>query len=99
MQMGLVAFVLLAVLVGCAGADATAMVRMQAAQDFVCGESTIEVRREVDGTFRAVGCGKQGTYRAICEGMRCAVFKQGGALLAPASRGVAPQPHESRRFR
>jgi hypothetical protein len=77
---------------GCSGADATPMVRMQAAQDFVCAESTVDVRKQVDGTYSAVGCGKHGTYRAVCEGTRCAVSKEGGALKAPPPRGLPPDP-------
>ncbi len=77
---------------GCSGADATAMVRMQAAQDFTCAESTIDVRKEVDGTYAAVGCGKHGVYRAVCEGTRCAVSKEGEGLKSPAPRGLAPEP-------
>jgi hypothetical protein len=77
---------------GCSGADATAMVRMQAAQDFVCAESTVDVRKEVDGTYAAVGCGKHGVYRAVCEGTRCAVSKEGEGLKSPPPRGLAPEP-------
>lgn len=82
----------LLIVAGCSGADATPMVRMQAAQDFVCAESTVVVRREINGSYTAVGCGKRGTYRAVCEGTRCAVSPEGGNLSAPPPRGVAPEP-------
>lgn len=78
--------------VACAGADPTPMVRMQAAKDFVCAESTVRVQRDPGGTYTAVGCGKHGTYTAVCEGTRCAVSQQGGGMRGPAPRGVAPEP-------
>lgn len=81
-----------ALVLGCSGADATPMVRMQAAQDLVCAESTVDVRHEVDGTYTAVGCGKRGSYRAVCEGTRCAVSKDDGNLSAPPPRGAPPEP-------
>jgi hypothetical protein len=84
--------ILLALTAGCSGADATPMVRVQAARDFVCAESTVEVRRELNGTYSAVGCGKHGNYRAVCEGTRCAVSKEGGNLSDPPSRAGAPDP-------
>ncbi len=43
------------------------VVRSLAASDFVCPEDKIQVTPEKDkGTFRADGCGKNGTY--TCEG-------------------------------
>lgn len=62
-------------LMGCAGADATPMVRARAASDLVCAESTVRVDQQVDGTYAAIGCGKRYTYRALCEGMRCTVTR------------------------
>ena len=79
-------------LVACAGADPTPMVRMQAAKDLVCAESAVEVRRNPSGTYTALGCGKHGTYTAVCEGTRCAVSEQGGGMSGPPPRGVAPEP-------
>lgn len=84
--------ILLALTAGCSGADATPMVRMQAAKDFVCTESTVDVHREVNGTYSAVGCGKHGNYRAVCEGTRCAVSAEGGNLSDSPSRAGFQDP-------
>jgi len=89
---GGVVMVWLVAAAGCSGVDATPMVRMRAAQDFVCAESTVQVHRKLDGSYSAVGCGKHGTYRAVCEGTRCAVTRKGGGMQAPPPRGVAPEP-------
>ena len=77
---------------GCSGADASPMVRARAAGDLVCAESTIDVRRGLDGTYTAVGCGKVGHYRAVCEGTSCAVAAQGEAPRTPAPQSPAPEP-------
>lgn len=75
------AFVLAA---GCvAGTDATPLVRAQAASDLVCGESSIEVQRSLDGSYRAVGCGKHREYFTVCEGTRCAVSRAGEPFRSP----------------
>jgi hypothetical protein len=76
----------------CSGADASPMVRARAAADLVCAESTVAVRRDLDGTYTAVGCGKVGHYRAVCEGTRCAVSGQGEPLRTPAPQSPAPEP-------
>jgi hypothetical protein len=76
----------------CSGADATPMVRARAADDLVCAESTVVVRRDMDGTYNAVGCGKRMTYRAICEGTQCAVSREGDGLKSPPPLAPAPEP-------
>lgn len=82
----------LVLLAACSGADATPMVRARAASDLVCAESTVRIRHEVDGTYTALGCGKHANYRAVCEGTRCAVSREGEALQAPPPRGGPPEP-------
>ena len=83
--------VIVITVLGCSGADGTAMVRMQAARDFVCAESTVDVHKRVDGSYSAVGCGKSGRYQAICEGVRCSVSKQGEETKTPPSMGLMPE--------
>jgi hypothetical protein len=68
------------------------MVRARAANDLVCAESEVDVRREVDGTYTALGCGKRESYRAVCEGMRCAVSREGEPLRSPPANGPGPEP-------
>jgi len=77
---------------GCGGADATSMVKVQAAQDFVCVESTVDVRRQIDGSYIALGCGKRGVYHAACDGMYCTVSKSGDGFHSPPPRGLPSDP-------
>ncbi len=79
----------------CSGADASPMVRARAAGDLVCAESTVDVRREVDGTYTAVGCGKANHYRAVCEGSTCAVSREGEAPRSPPPQSPAPEPNSA----
>ena len=83
--------------IGCVGADATTMVRVQAAKDFVCAESTVRVERKLDGSYVALGCGKHGSYRALCEGVRCAISKNGEAFNSPQQRTFSPEPGNTNR--
>ena len=76
----------------CSGADATPMVRARAADDLVCAESTLRVRREFDGTYTAIGCGKRASYNALCEGTQCAVSREGQGLRSPPPNAPAPDP-------
>ena len=75
------------------GADASPMVRARAASDLVCAESTVDVHRELDGTYKAVGCGKVGHYRAVCEGTACEVSALGETPRTPRPQSPAPEPN------
>ena len=74
------------VALGCAVTDATSMVRVQAAKDFVCVESTVDVHREIDGSYVALGCGRRGVYHAVCDAMQCTVSKGGQGTRSPKPR-------------
>ncbi|MCL2822424.1 MAG: hypothetical protein FWD57_00355 [Polyangiaceae bacterium] len=85
-------FVLLANVTGCTSADATPGVRVRAAQDFVCAESTIDVQRSIDGSYVALGCGKRGVYHAVCEGVSCSVSQAGERPGSPRLRNRSVDP-------
>lgn len=80
-------FVLACVLGGmstsCSGADGVPMVRARAADDLVCEESSIVVRRELSGSYVASGCGKTHDYEVLCQGTVCTVRRTGSS--APSS--------------
>lgn len=70
-----------AALGGCAGSDAArATVRVRAERDLDCPPDEIHLREELGGVFHVQGCGRATRYRAICDGVRCAVAGEGEPL-------------------
>ena len=58
-------------------ADASPMVRVQAASDFVCPEQQVQVTHTSGQTYEAYGCGKRRRYFATCQGTQCLVTRDG----------------------
>ena len=64
-------------------------VRVRATDDLECPPSQIDVRAEMGGRYRAVGCGRSIVYHTVCEHLRCRIGLEGES--APAWRD-RPEP-------
>lgn len=78
MRTALVALSLCVLATGCVGKLEKAT-RTQAAADFSCSESEIQIARdEVYGKYHVTGCAQKGTYSAQCLMGKCSAEKLRG---------------------
>ncbi len=61
--------------------NAKPLVRADAERELDCPPEDIRVEEAWGGTFEAIGCGEKIIYRANCDGVKCAVMKEGEGFV------------------